>query len=175
MIRRALLVALALMLLVPVLAEATMTPLRREGGGDRVPSAQLWAKGSGAMTFAGRLSVTGYIPARGLVTVTDRSGDARVYLAGSPQVFVDGRLRVRPAAGVLFVKGSDVSVQVVGVDLKFSVAGNGRAKLQGSGVFQLNSGKERSWSGSWISITPSSAERRRDERCANCSPRPTRL
>lgn len=167
--RRALLVALALMLLVPIFAEATMTPLRREGGGDRVPSAQLWATGSGAMTIIGRMSVNGLIPGRGLVTVIDRGGDARVYLAGSAQEFTNGRVRVRPASGVLFVKGSNVSVQIVGVDLRFAVAGYGRAQLQGSGRYQLNSGKEKSWSRAWISVTPSSAERRRSERCADCS------
>lgn len=174
MIRRALLVALVLMLLVPISAEATMTPLRREGGGERVPSAQLSADGSGAMAIMGRMSVWGIIPGRGLVTVVDRDGNAAVYLSGVKQELVDGRLRIRPASGKLWVQGSNVSVQIVGVDLDFSVAGVGRAKLQGSGVYTLNAGKERRWSGSWINVTPSSAERRRGERCARCSPPPMR-
>ena len=174
MIRRALLLALALMLLVPIFAEATMTPLRREGGGDRVPSARLSADGSGAMAIMGRMSVYGNIPGRGLVTVVDRDGGAAVYLSGVKQEFVDGRLRIRPASGKLWVQGSNVSVQIVGVDFEFSVAGVGRAKLQGSGVYTLNSGKEKRWSAAWINVTPPSTERRRGERCADCSPRPAR-
>lgn len=169
--RRALLVALALMLFVPAFAEA-MTPLRKERGGDRVPSAQLAATGSGAMTIVGRMTVNGSIPERGSVTVIDRGGDAEVYLAGTPQEFSSGRVRgvrVRHASGILFVKGSNVSVQVVGIDLRFSVAGNGRAQLLGSGTYRLNSRPEKSWSRAWIRVTPSSAERRRFRRCADCS------
>lgn len=170
--RRALMVALALMLLVPAFAEAK-NPLRKvRGGGDRVPSAQLQASGSGAMTIVGRMVVNGTIPERGSITVIDRDGDARVFLAGTPQEFTQGRVRavrVRQASGILFVTGSNVSVQILGVNLRFSVAGNGRAQLLGSGTYRLNSAPEKNWSRAWISVSPSSAERRRSNRCASCS------
>ena len=167
--RRALMIAVALMLLVPALAEAK-SPRDRRGGDDRVPSAQLQATGSGAMTIVGRMVVNGTIPEKGSVVVIDRGGDAKVYLAGVPQEFSRGRVRVRQAAGILFVTGSNVSVQILGVNLTFSVAGYGRAQLLGSGTYQLNSEPEKSWSRAWIRVAPSSsAERRRNRRCTSCS------
>lgn len=166
--RRALLVALAMLVLVPVFAEGSMTPLRKVRDADRPLSAQLSATGSGAISVVGRMIVYGRIP-QGSVTVTDRNGDARVYMAGVPQMFTDGRLRVPQAQGLLYVKGTDVSVQVLGVDLRFSVAGNGRAQLLGSGTYRLNSGREKAWSRAWISVTRSSAQRRRFQECADCS------
>jgi hypothetical protein len=166
--RRALMVAVALMLVVPAFAEGTTARTHR--GADRVPSAQLQAAGSGVMTVAGRMVVNGTIPERGSVVVIDRAGDAKVHLAGEPQEFFHGRVRVRRASGILFVTGSDVTVQVLGIDLTFSVAGNGRARLLGSGSYQLNSGPEKRWSRAWIRVAPSSsAERRRLRRCADCS------
>ena len=165
--RRALMIAVALMLVVPSFAEATTARAQREN--DRVPSAQLQATGSGAITISGRMVVNGTIPGRGSVVVIDRAGDARVHLAGVPREFSRGRVRVRQASGILFVTGSRVLVQVLGVDLTFSVAGNGRALLLGTGTYRLNSGPEMSWSGGWIRVAPSSAERRRKKRCESCS------
>jgi hypothetical protein len=167
--RRVLLVALALMLLVPVVSVGSMTPLRKVRGGDDEPSAQLWASGRGVMAVAGRMTVWGSIPPRALVTVTDRAGDAKVTIAGMPQELDDGRIRVRDARGILFVTGSDLTVQIVGNGLSFNAAGNGRARLQGSGTYRLNSGKEKRWSGVWMAVARSSSERRRERRCAECS------
>lgn len=166
--RRALLVALALMLFVPVLAEGAMNPLRMVRGGDRSPSAQMWAKGGGVMTVFGRLTVYGRIVDPGTVTVLDGDGDAEVYLAGVAQELTDGRIRVRNAQGILFVKNAD-SVQITGPGLNFSVAGSGRARLQGSGTYRLNSDREKRWSGAWISVSRPSAEQRRVRACAECS------
>ncbi len=145
MIRRALTIVVALMLLVPALAEAKNAHSKRMG--NRVPSAQLAASGSGAMTVAGRMSVYGAIPEWGSLVVLDRAGDAEAHLAGQPLQFSRGRVRVsrvRQAAGLLFVKGSNLTVTVLGVDLSFSIAGNGRAKLLGTGVYRLNSDPEKS-------------------------------
>lgn len=167
--RRALLVALALVLLVPVLAEGAMTPLRKTEGGGRPLSAQLSAKGSGVISVVGRMTVYGKIPSPGSVTVVDRAGDARVYVGGTPETFTDGALRVPDAQGILLVRGTDVSVQILGVDLKFSIAGSGTAQLRGSGTYRLNGGRERAWSRAWINVARSSAERRRSERCEGCS------
>jgi hypothetical protein len=165
--RRALMVAVALMLVVPALAEAAP---RAHTAAERVPSAQLQARGSGAMTIVGRMVVNGTIPERGSVVVIDRAGDADVHLAGVPLDFIRGRVRVRQASGILFVTGSNVSVQILGVDLAFSVAGNGRAQLLGSGTYRLNSDPEKSWSRAWVRIVPSSsAQRRREPRCEGCS------
>lgn len=173
--RRALLVVLALALVPPVLAEAGSARVQRQD--ERVPSARLQATGSGAMTVVGRMVVNGTVPEGGSVVVIDRSGepdhpgDARVHLAGEPQQFVRGRVRVRRASGILFVTGSNVLVQVLGVDLTFSVAGHGRARLIGSGTYRLNSEPERSWGETWFRVAPSaSAEQRRLRRCNPCSP-----
>lgn len=167
MIRRALATAVALMLVVPVLADARSSS--RPRGSDRVPSAQLQASGSGAITVAGRLAVTGTIPQSSRVVVIDRRGDATAYLAGEPLGFRRGRAMVRRGSGILFVTGSNVSVQVLGVNLSFAIAGNGRALLRGSGSYRLNKGRERDWGRGVVRITPSSENRRRNRSCANCS------
>lgn len=173
--RRAMMVAVALMLIVPAFAEAATS--RAQRADERVPSAQLQAAGNGAMTVVGRMVVNGTIPERGSVVVIDLAGDATMHLAGEPQEFVRGRVRVRRASGILFVTGSRVAVQVLGVDLSFSVAGVGRAQLLGHGTYRLNSGPEKRWSRAWFRVAPTtSAERRRFQRCAKCSssavPRP---
>jgi hypothetical protein len=173
-IRRALTIVVVLMLLIPALAEAKNAHSKRTG--NRVPSAQLAATGSGAMTVVGRMSVYGTIPEWGSVVILDRAGDAQAHLAGQPQQFSRGRVRVvrvRQAAGLLFVKGSNLTVTVLGVDLSFSIAGNGRAKLLGTGVYTLNSDPEKSWARTWFAVAPSSsasARRRSAERCTRCSP-----
>lgn len=172
MVRRALMAALALMLLVPVLAEAK-TPLRKQQPG-RVPSARLEAQGTGGMTVIGRMSVNGTIPGKGSVVVMDRAGDARAYVAGVPQAFSRGRVRVarvRQASGILYITGSNVTVQITGADLQFAIAGYGRALLSGTGSYKLNDGPDEAWSRAWIRLAPppSSSERRRSRRCEECS------
>lgn len=167
--RRALVAAVALMLIVPGLAPAKSPNVQRAD--DRAPSARVQTAGSGMMMVAGRLTVNGLIPERGIVVVKDRSGDARAHLAGVPLKLEQGeRTRVRGASGILYVTGSSVSVRIIGEGLSFSVAGNGRALFVGSGTWVRNSEPEQEWSGEWIRIAPSSfAERRRDRQCANCS------
>ena len=168
MIRRALAAVVALMLIAPVIAEGRSSSSQRPD--DRVPSAQLQASGSGSMTITGRMAVTGLIPSRGTVVVIDRAGDAQARLAGTPMPLSRNRAtRVRNAAGILLVTGSNVSVQVVGIDLAFSIAGNGQARLRGTGVYRLNSGQEKSWGRATIRVEPSSAERRSGRRCTQCS------
>jgi hypothetical protein len=167
-IRRALAAAVALSLVIPVVAEAKDRPARID---ERVPSAQLQATGSGSMNLVGRLAVNGSIPDRATVVLTDRAGDARAHLAGVPLAFDRrGRARVPRASGILFVSGSNVTVQVTGVRLTFSIAGFGRARLLGEGSYQLNGDQPKAWSRAWIRIAPSSsAESRRTRRCARCS------
>lgn len=159
--------AVVLVLLVPVMAVSASA--RTQTADQRVPSAQLQATGSGAITVAGRMVMYGTIPGRGSLVVIDRGGDARVHVAGVEREFSRKRVRVRRASGIVFVTGSNVSVQILGVDLTFSVAGHGRARLLGTGVYVLNDQPERGWSRSWIRVAPTSASGRRDRRCANCS------
>ena len=171
MVRRALVAALALMLVVPVLAEAK-TPLRKQEPG-RVPSARLEASGTGGMTIVGRMSVNGTIPGKASVVVIDRAGDAKAYIAGVPQPFTRGRVRVarvRQASGIFYIKGSNVIVQMTGANLDVAIQGYGRALLAGTGVYSLNDGPDESWSRQWIRLAPpSSSERRRVRRCEECS------
>lgn len=159
MFRRALALAVAVMLVVPVLAQA------REGGprllDQRVPSAQVQTAGSGAITFTGRMVVNGTIPDRGVVQITDRAGDASAHLDGQALKFNRrGKVSVRRASGILFVTGSNVQVVVLGGGLNFAAAGNGRARFLGSGTYRLNSGEERAWSPGWIRIAPNQTSRR---------------
>lgn len=157
-LRRALITALVIILVVPALATASRGTVRAD---DRVPSAQVQATGSGAMTVTGRMAVNGSLD-RGSVTVTDRAGDARAHLAGVPLTFQRGRAQARRASGILFVTGSDVRIQVTSPRISFSIAGNGRARFLGTGTYRLNSDPERSWTRAWIKVAPpSSPERRR--------------
>jgi hypothetical protein len=169
--RRALVAAVALMLVVPAIASATAQSAHERSGDRPSPSARVQATGSGLMTVAGRLTVNGLIPGRGLVVVRDRKGDAKAYLAGTSLELRRGKAtRVRRASGVLYVTGSGVTVSIVGDDLSFSIAGNGRALFDGSGVYSIDSGPETEWSGEWVRIPPSStSERRRTRQCADCS------
>ena len=96
------------------------------------------------MTVTGRMSVNGSILDRGSIVITDRAGDAQAHLAG-----VDADLQPRPrpgarASGILYVTGSAVTVQVTSSRMSFSIAGNGRARLLGSGTYRLNADPERS-------------------------------
>jgi hypothetical protein len=169
--RRALAAAIVLMMALPALAGAVAQVDERARESERVPSAHLWTEGDGLVKLTGRLSLTGSIPGRGSLVVTDRKGDAKAHLAGVPLVFDRrGRARVRRASGIVYVTGSQVTVQVVGEDLSFSVAGLGRARFLGAGVYGLNGGPETAWSSDWIRIRPSSsAQRRRARSCASCS------
>jgi hypothetical protein len=68
------------------------------------------------------------------------------------------------------VTGSSVTVTIVGDELSFSIAGNGRALFAGSGVYRIDSEPEAEWSGEWLRIPPSStSESRRTRQCADCS------
>jgi hypothetical protein len=168
--RRALVAAVALMLIVPALASASAQSAQQRTG-DPPPSARVQATGSGLMAVSGQLTVNGLIPGRGMVAVRDRKGDAKAFLAGSALELRRGRAtRVRRASGVLFVTGSNVTVTIVGDQLSFSIAGNGRALFAGSGVYSIDSGPESEWSSVWVRIPPpSTSERRRTQECANCS------
>ncbi|HMO01026.1 MAG TPA: hypothetical protein PKD59_16565 [Miltoncostaeaceae bacterium] len=159
MFRRALAIAVAVMLLVPVVAQARDGGLRMLDG--RVPSAQVQTAGSGAITFAGRMVVNGTIPDRGTVQIIDRAGDASAHLGGEVLKFNRrGRISVRRASGILFVTGSNVQVAVQGGGLSFAAAGNGRARFLGSGTYRLNSGEEKAWGPGWIRIEPDQTSRR---------------
>ena len=175
MFRRALAIAAAVMLVVPVLAQARDGNPRLLDG--RIPSAQVQTAGSGAITFAGRMVVNGTIPERGIVQITDRAGDATAHLGGEELRFNRrGRISVRRASGILFVTGSNVQVVVQGGGLSFAAAGNGRARFLGSGTYRLNSGDEKAWTPAWIRIAPSSSSaRRRTRTCETCAPQPVRL
>lgn len=165
--RRALVAAIVLMLIIPPLAAAQS----RQRDGEPVPSARVQAEGSGLISVAGRLAVNGFIPDRGTVVVKDRRGDARAYLAGEPLELRRYRAtRVRRASGVLYVTGSNVTVTVIGNELSFSIAGNGRALFDGAGLFSVDGAEPLEWTGTWMRIPPSSTpERRRQRTCANCS------
>jgi hypothetical protein len=161
--RRALAIAVAVMLVVPVLAQARGNGARHLDG--RVPSAQVQTAGSGTITFTGRMVVNGTIPDRGTVQIVDRAGDATAHLSGQELRFNRrGRATVRRASGILFVTGSKVQVVVQGNGLTFAAAGNGRARFRGSGTYRLNADRERAWSSRWIRVAPSKAPSRRGRR-----------
>jgi hypothetical protein len=159
--RRALAIAVAVMLVVPVLAQArdSAPPLLRLDG--RVPSAQVQTAGSGLIAFKGRMVVNGTIPERGFVQITDRGGDARAHLDGQELKFNRRhKASVRRASGILFVTGSKVEVRILGEGLTFAAAGNGRARFLGKGTYQLNSEPVTEWTRAWVRIAPSPPARR---------------
>ncbi len=163
MVRRALALAVMVMLVVPVLAHARSgSTLTLDG---RVPSAQVQTSGDGVITFMGRLVVNGTIPGRGAVQVTDRAGDATAHLDGQALRFNRrGKVSVRRATGILFVTGSNVQVRVQAKGLNFAAAGNGRARFLGTGVYRLNAQRETAWTSAWVRIAPTPAPTARRKR-----------
>lgn len=162
--RRAVIVATTLLIAVPAVAQATRDDAgahratERHRDHQRVPSARLQTWGSGTMRVAGRMVVNGFIPVRGTVVVRDRAGDATVHLAGSRVRVGRGRqVRIPRARGILFVTGRNVAVTVTGRSLSFSVAGNGRARLSGRGVYILDARAPRPWDGRWVAVAPGRA------------------
>ncbi len=158
MFRRALAIAVVALLVVPVLAQARGNGSRHLDG--RVPSAQVQTAGSGAITFAGRMVVNGTIPDRGAVRIRDRAGDATAHLGGEELRFRRGRVSVRGASGILFVTGSNVEVVILGGDLAFAAAGNGRARFRGTGTYRLNADREKAWPSRWVRVAPARSYRR---------------
>ena len=160
MFRRALAIAVAVMLVVPVLAQARNSAPQLWLDG-RVPSAQVQTAGSGMIAFNGRMVVNGTIPERGVVQITDRGGDARAHLGGQELKFNRRhKVSVRRASGILFVTGSNVQVRILGEGLTFAAAGNGRARFLGKGTYQLNSEPTTEWTSAWVRIAPSPPARR---------------
>jgi hypothetical protein len=158
--RRALAIAVAVMLVVPVLAQArdAAPQLWLDG---RVPSAQVQTAGSGVIAFNGRMVVNGTIPERGFVQIKDRRGDASAHLDGQQLKFNRRhKVTVRRASGILFVTGSNVQVRILGEGLTFAAAGNGRARFLGKGTYQLNSGPTLEWTSAWVRIAPTPPARR---------------
>lgn len=147
---------LVLSLLAATAAGATKAPESVAFLDERVPSAQLQVRGSGQMLLAGRLAVNGAIRGRARVIVVDRSRvrNARVFLRGRRVAFRGRRAIVPRGRGILYVTGSRVTVLVRGGGLRFSVAGNGRARLRGRGVYRLNAGPVRRWNNRWIRLAP---------------------
>jgi hypothetical protein len=166
-IRRALAVAVAVMLVVPVLAEARVARPKQQD--DRVPSAQVEAAGTGLMTIIGRMVVNGTIPEQGAVTIADRARDARAYLAGKPLKFNNrGRVTVRRATGILFVTGSNVQVHAPRGPYVRSPLWPGASSAPAP---TANSG-ERCPSPAWIRAHPPPTLARRNQECAHARRRP---
>lgn len=161
--RVGLLLALAIMAAWASLADAQSSV---ETQGERVPSAQLEVTGSGRVTLEGRLAATGSLSPRSTVVITDRKGDATAFVSGRALPFrtaITSRVRtarLNRAAGILYVNGSNVQVRVVSNELTFSVAGVGRARLQGRGDYRLNGSTTRTWPRTWITLAPPQILRR---------------
>jgi hypothetical protein len=152
---------MTLLAAVPAVAQAThadpgaLRATSRPHADQRVPSARLQTWGTGTMRVVGRMVVNGSIPIRGTVIVVDRAGDATVHLAGNRVAVGRGRrVRIRHASGILFVTGSNVAVTVTGRSLSFSVAGNGRARFSGRGLYILNARAPHAWDGRWVAVVP---------------------
>lgn len=177
MVRRAVIVALAVLMLVPAVAVA-MKPLRKQEP-DRVPSAQLQAAGSGMIQVVGRMTVWGQITGKGSIEVRDRAGDATMNVNGTVQRFTRARVRVARVKGVtgfVLIKASNARVRIVGDGLDFSIPGVGLARLTGTGQYALNGSEPADWTGDWIRLVPPpSSDARRFGRCDECSSSAVRL
>jgi hypothetical protein len=132
-------------------------------------SAQLELSGSGSVQLNGRLVVYGKVAHGDVITVKDKGGDARV--------FFDGRrypqrrwTAVRRVTGRFYVQGRNIQVKVKGRDMSIALAGNGRARLQGSGRFRLNGGASLSWVTPWINVKPGASPPRVSRRKKRKSP-----
>lgn len=149
-------IAVAVLLLVPAIAAA-------DGDDEpRVPSARVLAAGSGTIWIDGRMVVNGSLRSPGTVRIVDRAGDAVARISGAQVRFNRrGRALIRKARGILFVAGSRVYVALGGRDLVFAVAGNGRMRLRGRGIYRMNRGPVRAWGDSWVAVAPGAEKGRR--------------
>lgn len=119
-----------------------------------VASALLEVRGSGNIVVQGRVAVSAHLPARGVLRVVDRGGDAAVYVSGSEVPLRAGRGLVRRANGIVFASGSNVTLQFTGVRVAVSAAGVGRANLRGAGRYRLNLGPSLQWPRAALRLAP---------------------
>lgn len=122
-------------------------------------SARLLLSGSGRVVIAGRLAASGNFAARSTVLVIDRAGDASLVVAGVAAPFRRGRATVRRAQGIVWVAGSDLTVQVTGRNVDLAAAGVGRTRLTGKGTYRLNTTRTRAWPRAWVRLIPEQAPR----------------
>ncbi|HWH15192.1 MAG TPA: hypothetical protein VNT51_10635 [Miltoncostaeaceae bacterium] len=120
------------------------------------PAGRLYADGSGAVTLEG--DVLAYGVGMGppvTLRVVDRTGDARVMVAG---VLLEPRrtrrtLEYRVRTGERFmVSGGRVSIEVRGDRLSISAAGVGMARLRGRGRYVLNDVTGPRWHGRTLRV-----------------------
>lgn len=120
-------------------------------------SAQIQLAGRGTVLLRGRLALSGNLATRSVMSVTDRAGDAQVHVGGATiPLNRRGRIANRRVVGILFVTGSDLTVQINGRGVSISAAGSGAVRLTGSGRYRLNLGAERAWPRATIQLRPGS-------------------
>ena len=104
------------------------------------------------MRAAGNMLTYGVLRGRSRLVVVDRRGDAAITINGTARKGRRKRgsrtriLRTTITNGRIFVRGRRVTVKVRSPKLDISIAGWGRARLRGTGVFSLNEGNRRAWS-----------------------------
>ena len=108
----------------------------------RRPSGRIQLPGNGSVILIGRVVISAVVPAQGSLRVVDRAGDGAVHVGGRAIPLRKGRAKVA-ARGVLFVRGTDLTVQITGARMAFSAAGIGRVSLRGTGRMRANMGEER--------------------------------
>jgi hypothetical protein len=122
---------------------------------ERQLSGQLQLDGAGLITLTGRLAISANLRSPAVLRLVDRAGDASVYVAGRPLRFNrHRRALVRPARGIIFASGSNLTLQVSGGRVEMSAAGVGRALLRGKGDVRVNLGPPRVWPRGAINLRP---------------------
>jgi len=139
MVKRTLVVFAALALLIVGLVPAASAA---EGAADIEGAGTLWAKGSGVAVIDGGGTV--WMAIDGNVTIVDRAGDTRVWIAGrsgaEEEMTTDSSVySLTGFHGRIHVKGSDFEISADG-RMRFRALGRGTVLLKGTGVYRTRSG-----------------------------------
>jgi hypothetical protein len=137
-------------------------------------SAQLELRGFGTAQLNGRLVVYGKVEYADLIAVKDWHGDARLFFEGRQYWFKRGWVGIKRASGRFYVQGRDIRVKIKGREMSIALAGNGRARLQGSGSFRLNGGASLPWVSRWINVKPGASPPRASRRKKKRAPASSR-
>jgi hypothetical protein len=98
------------------------------------------ARGTGAAQLSGDIDGM-VVDGQGVLVIVDRAGDAKVAVRGAGRSTVHGNTRTYVGFnGHARISGSNVTVRVVGVDVRLAAKGDGTFVLKGTGRYDTTPG-----------------------------------
>ncbi|NJM40112.1 MAG: hypothetical protein HC853_04770 [Anaerolineae bacterium] len=121
----------------------------QSGGGSGTLTAQgkgiAWVRGNGTFTVSGS----------GVLRFRDWGGDAQVTVDGTQRNVFKGRWnRYAGFRGMATITGTDVMIELAGVNVNLTATGTGRYVLRGQGTYTKTiSGTTTTSTGEWMTVT----------------------